>query len=87
MAAEIFVELVKQRQLQSVDNATDGVNDATGKEPAKGCDRQGFHKGLEHQHAEPAHGNVKNGGKPLRAVNPETFDDHANDCHTPNQNQ
>lgn len=85
MAAKIFVELVKKRQFQSIDNAAYGVNDAAGKEPAKGCCGEGFHKGPEHQHAEPSHCNIKNRRKPFRAVNPETFDNHANDCHTPHK--
>ena len=87
MAAEIFVELVKKRQFQSVDNAAYGVNDAAGKKPAKGRRREGFHKRLEHQYAEPSHGNVKNGRKPLRAVDPETFDNHTDDSHTPHKSK
>ena len=37
MRAEILMLCIEKRKLQGIDNAADGVDDAAGKKPAKGC--------------------------------------------------
>lgn len=85
MGAEIAEPAVEHRQLQRVDHAAHGVDDAAGQQPAEGAARQGVDEAFEGDHADPAHGDVDHGGKPFGAGNPYGVDDHAHDGDGPHQ--
>ena len=68
MGAEVTVFLVEDRQLQGVDHAAHGVDDATRQKPSEGLARKGRDDLSKGEHADPAHGNVDQGRKPLGQV-------------------
>ena len=59
MGAESFVPAVENGQLQSIDNASNGVDDASGQEPSEGSSGQGIENLGERQNAHPAHGDIQ----------------------------
>ena len=87
MGAEVTVFLVEDRQLQGVDHAAHGVDDATRQKPSEGLARKGRDDLSKGEHADPAHGNVDQGRKPLGAGNPQRVDEDAHGGNAPYQCQ
>ena len=61
MRTEILESGVKQRKLQCINNAADGVDDAAGKEPAESCRCQIGNDAADRSQTYPSHGNVDQG--------------------------
>ena len=87
MGTEIFVPSVKYRQLHSVNNAADGVNNAAGQKPQKSACGQCVQNPGKRQEANPAHANIKDRRNPLGAVDPKGFKNNACQGNGPDQNQ
>lgn len=85
--AEILVFGVEERQLQGVDDAAHGVDDAARQEPGKAGSGQGADDLGERQEAYPAHGDVNQGREPLGAGDPAGVDDDTHDGDSPDQTQ
>lgn len=83
MTPEVFVPIIKERQLQCVDNAACGINNAPGQEPAECRGRHIVEDLSESQDTGPAHPNVENGRYPFRTVYPECLDQNARDSNRP----
>ena len=77
VGAEIFVDRIKKWELQRVDHAAHGVDDAACKEPEKRGERQRRVQGLDREDHDPSHADVENGGDPFRAGHPEKLKEHA----------
>lgn len=87
MAPEVFVLIVKERQLQRIDHAAHSVDDAAGQEPAERCGGHVVEYLRESQYAGPAHPDIKYRGYPFRAVDPECLDQDACDRDRPHNGQ
>lgn len=87
MASEIFVLIVKDWKLQSIDHAANGVDDTAGQEPSKGLARKRCDNLSKGQHADPAHGNVNQGRKPFGAGDPQRVYENACSGNAPYQRQ
>lgn len=74
---------IEDRQLQCVDDTSDGIDDAAGQEPAEPCAGQVVEDRNEGQNTEPSHSDVDYGGEPFRAVNPAALKDHSDDSNSP----
>lgn len=61
VGAEVFVFGIEDGQLQRIDDAAYGVNDAACQQPPKGGRGKGLHDFAESQNAHPAHGDVDDG--------------------------
>lgn len=83
MRSKIFMFCIEDRQLQCVDDTSDGIDDATGQEPAEPCAGQVVEDRNEGQNTEPSHSDVDYGGEPFRAVNPAALKDHSDDSNSP----
>ena len=83
MGTEILVSGIKDWKLQGVDHAAHGVDDATRQKPSEGLARKGRDDLSKGEHADPAHGNVDQGRKPLGAGDPESIDDDPNKGNAP----
>ena len=70
MRSKIFMFCIEDRQLQCVDDTSDGIDDAAGQEPAEPCAGQVVEDRNEGQNTEPSHSDVDYGGEPFRAVKP-----------------
>ena len=84
---EIAVLLVKDWQLHGIDHAACGINDTAGQKPAKGLPRKCRDDLSEGKYADPAHGNVDHGGKPLGTGDPQSIDEDACSSNAPYQCQ
>ena len=58
MGAEVLVPGIKDWKLQCIDDASHGINDASGQKPAESGSGQSQDNLLESQDADPAHGNI-----------------------------
>lgn len=87
MGAEILVSGIKDRQLECIDDAAHGINDSSGKKPQESAFGKRVPECAEDAQTYPAHGNIDNGRKPLRAGDPAGFDDHAGDGDAPYHGQ
>lgn len=87
VGAEEAVLLVKEWKLHGIDNATGGIDDATGKQPPKCLPWECSDDLSESEHADPAHGNVNKGRKPFRTVDPECIHENAKNRDPPYQGQ
>lgn len=83
MRSKIFMFCIEDRQLQCVDDTSDGIDDAAGQEPAEPCAGQVVEDRNEGQNTEPSHSDVDYGGEPFRAVNPAALKDHSDDSNSP----
>ena len=87
MGAKVFMPGVEDGQLQCVDNAAYGIDDASGQHPHK----PGFGHGAEDlcngKHAHPAHGNVYEGRKPLGTGDPQRVYKDPGSGDSPDQGQ
>ena len=87
MTAEALWKPVKYRQLQSVEDTADGVNDAAGQKPSEGCRRERCHQRLEDQNTCPAHGDIDNGAYPVRAVDDKYLKSDADKSGRPDEKE
>ena len=85
MTAEALWKPVKYRQLQSVEDTADGVNDAAGQKPSEGCRRERCHQRLEDQNTGPAHGDIDNGAYPVWAVDDKYLKSDADKSGRPDE--
>ena len=85
MRTEIFMLCIENRQFQCVDNAARRVDKPAGQQPEKGAFRKCQHDLPEGQHTDPAHRDVNQRRKPLRAVDPERVDENPSDRDTPDE--
>lgn len=85
VGAEARMQSVEDRELQSVDDAADGVDNAARQEPAEGGWGQGVYDLSKGQHAGPAHADIEGGGEPFRAGDPESFHNNAHQGDGPYQ--
>ena len=70
---------------QCVDDATDGIDNASCQQPSE-CRFGQCVKDLgECQHTQPSHADVDHRRKPLRAGDPAGFHDDSDQCHAPYQ--
>lgn len=83
MRSKIFMFCIEDRQLQCVDDTSDGIDDDAGQEPAEPCAGQVVEDRNEGQNTEPSHSDVDYGGEPFRAVNPAALKDHSDDSNSP----
>ena len=83
MRSEILMLCIEDRQLQCVDDTSDGIDDAAGQKPAEPCTGQVVEDRDEGQNTEPSHSDVDYGGEPFRAVDPECFHEHSCRCNAP----
>lgn len=87
MGAEIFVVGVEEGELQCVDHTAHSVDDASCQQPQEGGGGQSVKQLAEHQDADPAHGDIDQGGKPFGTSDPESLDQHTNNSDAPDQGQ
>lgn len=85
MRAEIPVERIEYGELQGIDNAADGVYDASRQKPPERRVRKRIPERAEYQQAQPPHGYINNGRKPLRAVYPYHIYEHAYERDAPHK--
>ena len=85
MGAKRFMSGIEQRQLQRIDNPANGVDDSACQKPAESGTAQVIEKLGKGKNADPAHADIKNGGKPFGAGDPAGLDDHAGDGNHPDQ--
>ena len=71
MGTEVFVASIEDRQFQCIDNAADGIDDASGKQPEEGFSGEAVENLGECQNTGPSHTDIENGGNPFRTVDPE----------------
>jgi len=69
VGAEVFVQPVKYREFAGINDSADRINDSAGKEPAKRIVVEQGHNITKGEYAQPAHGNVENGGHPFWTIN------------------
>lgn len=77
VASEVFVPVIKEGQLQGIDHAAHGVDNAACQEPAECSGRHVVQDLGEGKDAGPAHPDIEDGGYPFRAVDPECLDQYA----------
>ncbi len=87
MGAEFLVPGIKKGELQGIDDASNGINDASGQQPQECSRGKSVQKLPEHQDAYPAHGDIDDGGKPFGTGDPAGLDDHAGQSDAPDQSQ
>ena len=87
MGAELPVPGIEQGELQGVDDPAHGIDDATCQQPQEGRRGQGVEEPAEHQHADPAHGDVDRRGEPFGTGDPEGLDQHPRQGDAPDQSQ
>ena len=80
MTAETFWKLVKYRQLKTVKDASDSVNDAACQKPSESCGRKSGYQWFKYQHTGPAHGDIDDGAYPVRTIDDKYFKADADDC-------
>lgn len=68
VGTEIFMNPVEYREFASVQDSSDGVDDAAGKKPKKGCGIKLCHNVVKRENAKPAHNDVENGRYPFWTV-------------------
>ena len=83
MAAEICRQLIKYRQLQSVKDAADGVNDASCEKPAKTGTWKRMKNWNKGKDTQPSHTDIKHGREPFRAGDPESLKKDTKDRNAP----
>ena len=77
MGTEILVFSVENRELQSVDNTADSIDDTSCKEPQKRSMRKNIPKSAEDTEANPTHGNINQRRKPFGTGDPQEFQQDA----------
>ena len=87
MRSEILMLCIEDRQLQCVDNTSDGIDDAAGEKPCESGRCESGNDLADRHDAYPAHRDVDHGGEPLREVDPEGIDDDAYDGDAPDKGQ
>ena len=87
VGAEAFMSGIEQGELQRIDYATHCIDDTACQKPQKGCGTQGIEKASEYQHTYPSHGDINDGGKPFGAGDPAKFDEHTDQCDSPDESQ
>ena len=78
---------IKERELQCVYDPADGIYDASGQKPAECSGRHGGDDLADRSDAYPAHCDINAGGKPLRAVYPQSIDQDAGRCDPPHKGE
>ena len=87
VGAEIFVSGVEQREFQGVNDSADGVNNSSGQQPAKTCAGERMDNPGEGEYADPAHGDIKQGGEPFGTGNPAGFNQDSGSSDSPDQGE
>lgn len=87
VGTEIFMAGIEDRKLQRIDDASYGVDDASGQKPSECCRWKCFYNLCEGQHTNPAHSDINNGREPLGACDPAGHDDDAYDGDSPDEGQ
>ena len=85
MGAEVLELCIKDRKLQCIDDAADGVYDPASQKPAEGPVRQCADDLGHSQDAYPAHGDVDHRGEPFGTGDPQGTDEDAGDGDSPNK--
>ena len=85
MGSEVFMLLIKGTQLQCIDNSTDRVQNSSRKKPVKAWPRKIMQQGWKCSDAGPAHPDIKEGGKPSGAADPEQLDHDTGDGDAPHK--
>ena len=85
MGTKVFMDRVKYRELQCVDNAADRIDDTAGQKPSECSMRKCIPKCAKHRKTGPAHCNIDDRGEPLRAGDPAGFGDHSDDGNAPDE--
>lgn len=82
VAAEVFVFVVENRELQGIDDSADGVDDSACEEPAESSRCEGIYNLAEGEDAGPSHSDIEEGRDPFRTKYPECFDENpdSRDC-------
>ena len=83
MRSKIFMFCIEDRQLQRIDDTSDGIDDAAGQKPAEPCARQVVEDRDEGQNTEPSHSDIDHRREPFRAVDPAALKDHSDDGNSP----
>ena len=83
MGSEILVFRIENRELQGVDDTTNGIDDTSGQEPAEACAGKVSENRDEGQNTEPAHSDIDHRREPFRAVDPAALEDHSYDRYSP----
>ena len=76
---------IEDRQLQCVDDTSDGIDDAAGQEPAETCTRQVVKDRHESEYAQPAHSDIDYRRNPFRAGDPAALEDHTDNGNGPDK--
>ena len=87
MGAEVFMASVEDRKLQCVNNAADGIDDASDKQPEEGFSGKTVENLCECQDTGPSHTDIEQGRNPFRAVDPEGFEKNSEDSNTPDDSK
>lgn len=58
VGTKIFMSGIKNRQLQGIDDAANGINNPAGQKPAKCLGRKGIYNLCKGKNTYPAHGNI-----------------------------
>ncbi len=87
VGTKIFMSRVKNRKLQRIYDAADGVDNAAGQEPSEGAWCQGPYDLSEGGDANPAHGNVDGGREPFGTVDPQGVDKDSRSRDSPHKGQ
>lgn len=75
VTSETFGQTIKDRQLQTVKDAADGVDDTAGQKPAESSRGQICKERPEYEDAGPAHGNVYDGADPFGTADDKDLQD------------
>lgn len=87
VGAKEFVSCVKERELQSVDNSADGIDNAACDQPGKSGRGKRLYQRNQRAYTKPSHGDVNQGGEPFGTGDPKCFDQHADQSDTPHKDQ
>ena len=84
MGAEVFVAGIKNGKLKCIDNTAHCVNNSPCQKPSKACPWQCVDDSGKGQDANPSHGNIEKGRKPLGTGDPARFDENTRSGDAPN---
>lgn len=87
MRAKVFVESVKYRQLERVDDTANRVDNPPSQQPAKCRVGQCAPQRAKDKQTQPAHRNINHRRKPFRTGDPQSLYQHAGDGDTPHKRQ
>ena len=73
MGTKILMSGIKKRKFQTIDDAADGVNNASCEKPAETGTRKRVKNRDKGKDAQPSHTDIKHRREPFRAGDPETL--------------